>query len=334
VKVAVFSTKSYDRRFLESATEGEGHELVFLEPRLNAETAPLAHGFDAVCAFVNDILDRDVLATLAAGGVKLLALRSAGFNNVDLAAARDVGITVCRVPAYSPHAVAEHAVALILAVNRRLHRSYARVRESNFALDGLLGFDLYGRTVGVVGTGRIGTVFARIMHGFGCRIVASDPFPNDEVTAIGGEYVDHDTLFARSDIVALHAPLTPETYHLIDREALGKMKRGVMLINTSRGALVDTAAVIDALKEGTVGYLGLDVYEEEADLFFEDLSGEVLQDDVFARLLTFPNVFITAHQAFFTEEALRAIATTTIANIGTFERTGSPVHEVSADLMA
>lgn len=332
MRVAVFSTKSYDRRFLDVANEGR-HELVYFEPRLSADTAKLAQGFPAICAFVHDALDRAMLKRLAADGLRMIALRSAGFNHVDLAAARDLGITVGRVPAYSPYAVAEHAVALILAVNRRLHRAYMRVREGNFALEGLLGFDLHGRTVGIIGTGRIGTVFAHIMAGFGCRILASDPYPNDEVSAIA-EYVDHDRVFAESDIIALHAPLTPETFHLIDATALAKMKRGVMLINTSRGALVDTAAVIEALKDGQVGNLGIDVYEEEADLFFEDLSGEVIKDDVFARLLTFPNVFVTAHQAFFTEEALHRIAETTIGNISCFEENGRPVHEVSVDLMA
>jgi len=334
MRTAVFSTKGYDRQFMEAANGEARHELVFLEPRLGMETVRLADGFPALCAFVHDALERPVLEALAGGGLRLVALRSAGFNNVDLAAAAEVGVTVCRVPAYSPNAVAEHAVALILAVNRRIHRAYLRVREGNFSLDGLLGFDLAGRTVGVVGTGRIGVIFARIMAGFGCRILASDPYPNPELTALGGEYVEHDRLFAESDIVALHAPLTPATYHLINRDALARMKRGVTIVNTSRGALVDTAAVIDALKDGTVGHLALDVYEEEADLFFEDLSGEVIQDDVFARLLTFPNVIVTAHQAFFTEEAMRAIAETTIANISAFEQTGRPVHPVAADVVA
>jgi D-lactate dehydrogenase len=334
VRIAVFSTKSYDRRFLEPAAEERGHELVFLEPRLSHETVALAAGFPVVCAFVHDILDRPVLETLHSGGVRLIALRSAGFNNVDLAAAGELGLTVCRVPAYSPHAVAEHAAGLILALNRRLHRAYARVRDGNFLLEGLLGFDLNGRCVGIVGTGRIGTVFARIMAGFGCRLMATDVRPNEECLALGVEYVDHAQLFEESDIIALHAPLTPDTYHLIDDEALARMKPGVMLVNTSRGALIDTAAVVEALKSGQVGYLALDVYEEEADLFFTDLSGEVIQDDVFARLLTFPNVLITAHQAFFTEEALHRIADTTMANVSAFERDGQPVHEVSADLLA
>lgn len=329
MRIAVFSTKPYDRQFLQAANAGAGHELVYLEPKLGPETAPLADGFEGVCVFVHDVLDRAVLEILAREGVRLVALRAAGFNNVDVAAAADLGITVCRVPAYSPYAVAEHAVALILALDRRTHRAFNRVREGNFALEGLLGFDLHGRTVGIVGTGRIGAVFARIMAGFGCRLLASDPQVNDEVVTVGATYVSLEELFAASDIIALHAPLTPETYHLVDRAALARMRRGVMLVNTSRGGLIDTEAVIEALKDGTVGYLGLDVYEEEDALFFEDLSGEILQDDVFARLLTFPNVLVTAHQAFFTEDALRRIAQTTLENITAFARDGRPVHEVT-----
>jgi D-lactate dehydrogenase len=328
VRVAVFSTKPYDRAHLAPAAAEAGHELRFLEPRLSAETAPLADGFPAVCVFVHDEVDRHVLATLAAGGTRLVALRAAGFNNVDLAAAHELGVAVARVPAYSPHAVAEHAVGLILALDRRIPRAYNRVRDGNFALDGLLGFDLHGRCVGVVGTGRIGTVFTRIMAGFGCRLMAHDPYPNDEVRALGARYVPFDELLAESDIIALHAPLTPETHHLIDRRALSLVKRGVMIVNTSRGALIDAEAAIDALKDGRVGYLGLDVYEEEDALFFRDLSQEIITDDTFARLLTFPNVLITAHQAFFTVEALRRIAETTMTNIGSFEAEGRPLHEV------
>ena len=236
---------------------------------------------------------------------------------------------MARVPAYSPYAVAEHAVALILALDRRTHRAYNRVREGNFALDGLLGFDVHGRTVGVVGTGRIGTVFTRIMAGFGCVLLASDPFPSDEVRALGARYVDLETLFGEADIIALHAPLTPETHHLVDRERLALVRPGVMIVNTSRGGLIDTEAAIEALKDGRIGYLGLDVYEEEDALFFEDLSQDIIQDDTFARLLTFPNVLITAHQAFFTEEALHRIAETTIENLTAFEREGAPRHEVT-----
>ena len=328
MRVAVFSTKPYDRTYLEPAARAAGHEPVFFEARLGPESVAMVEGFEAVCPFVHDIIDEPTLTALAGLGVRLVALRAAGFNNVDVAAARRHGLAVARVPAYSPYAVAEHAVGLILALDRRIHRAYNRVRESNFSLDGLLGFDLHGRTVGIAGTGRIGTVFARIMAGFGCRLIAADPFPNQECLALGVSYRPLAELFRESDIIALHAPLTPETRHMVNREALATMRRGVMIVNTSRGALIDTEAVIEALKDGRVGYLGLDVYEEEADLFFEDLSGSVLQDDVFARLLTFPNVLVTAHQAFFTEDALRHIAATTVDNISAFERDGHPVFEV------
>jgi len=317
MKVAVFSTKPYDRSYLSQADSG--HEFVFFEPRLAPETTKLAAGFPAVCVFVNDLLDATVLKQLAEQGTKLIALRCAGFNNLDLAAAREFGLTVLRVPSYSPHAVAEHTVALILGLNRKIHRSYARVREGNFELSGLLGFDLHGRTVGIVGTGNIGAVVARIMNGFGCRILAYDVSPNSECESLGIKYVPLSTLLSKSDIITLHCPLMPETHHLIDDDALNKMKTGVMLINTSRGAVVDTKAIVDSLKSGKIGYLGLDVYEEEADVFFNDLSNEVLLDDVLARLLTFPNVIITGHQGFFTHEALQSIAETTSENISSFE---------------
>ncbi|MDG4764950.1 2-hydroxyacid dehydrogenase [Solwaraspora sp. WMMD406] len=326
MRVAVFSTKPYDSRFLTAANDGAGHELIYLEPRLSPETAQLATGCDAVCAFVNDDLGATVLEALAQGGVRLVALRSAGFNHVDLATARRLGLTVTRVPGYSPYAVAEHCAGLILALNRKIHRAYNRVREHNFALNGLLGFDLHGRTVGVIGTGKIGVRFIRIMAGFGCRVLAADPYPTDEAVAAGASYVPLPTLLAESDIVTLHCPLTPETHHLIDEERIAQMRDGVMLINTSRGALVDTAAVIRGLKSGKIGYLGLDVYEEEADLFFEDLSDQMLGDDLFSRLVTFPNVLITGHQAFFTEEALRNIASATVASLTAFARAGSAEH--------
>lgn len=329
MRVSVFSTKPYDRRSLDAANADGRHEMVYFEPRLVAATAPLAEGAGAVCVFVNDHLDRDVLTILAEGGTRLIALRSAGFNHVDLLAAQELGLTVVRVPAYSPHAVAEHTVGLMLGLNRKLTRASARVRDGNFALDGLLGFDMYGKTAGIVGMGKIGRVVATILRGFGCRLVGYDPFPSDEARELGVEFVELDDLYARSDIVTLHLPLTPETWHMISAESIGQMRRGVMLINTSRGALLDTAAVIEGLKSGQVGYLGLDVYEEEEDLFFEDLSGRVIQDDVFARLLTFPNVLITGHQAFFTEEAVRAIAETTIGNITAFEE-GDPGPNVVA----
>lgn len=336
MKVIVFSTKSYDRRFLEAANREavRGHELEFHESRLGPETAALARGAQAICAFVNDQLDRVTLAALAVGGTRLVVLRSAGFNNVDLAAARDLGISVGRVPAYSPQAVAEHTVGLILSLDRRIHKAYARVREGNFALEGLLGFDLSGRCVGIIGTGKIGMALARILSGFGCRLLACDPIHEPGFELLGGRYVDVHELLAKSDIVTLHCPLTPETRHLIDSAAIKRMMRGVMLINTSRGATIDTRAVIKGLKSGRIGYLGLDVYEEEADLFFENLSEQMILDDVFARLLTFPNVLITGHQAFFTEDALTAIARTTIENISSFEKTGEPAFPVSVERIA
>jgi D-lactate dehydrogenase len=336
MRVAVFSSRQYDRRFLDAANAAAGaaHQLRYIDAHLSAATAPLAANAAAVCAFVNDQLDRPALQQLAAQGVRLVALRSAGFNHVDLAAARELSLTVARVPAYSPHAVAEHTVALMLSLNRRIHRAYARVREGNFALDGLLGFDLHGRTVGIVGTGTIGIEVGRIMRGFGCRVLGSDPAPDPAFEAIGGSYVDLPALLAESDIVTLHCPLTPQTWHLIDTRAVGLMKKGVMLINTSRGAVIDTRAVIGGLKSGAIGHLGLDVYEEEGDLFFENLSDQMIHDDVFARLLTFPNVLITGHQAFFTADALTAIAETTIGNIGSFETCGRALHEVSVEKLA
>ena len=327
MKVSVFSTKPYDKSFLAAANDS-AHDLAFFEVRLSRETAPLARGSDVVCAFVNDDLGADVIAELAQEGVRMIALRSAGFNHVDLTAAQDANIPVARVPAYSPHAVAEHTIALILTLNRHLHRAYNRVRDGNFALDGLLGFDLYGKTVGIVGTGNIGEIVARILNGFGCNLLAFDPAPNPACTELGVRYVDLDELLSHSDIITLQCPLTPQTHHLIDANAIDRMKPGAMLINTSRGAVVDTTALIAGLKSGAVGSVGLDVYEEEADLFFEDLSQTFIRDDVFARLLTFPNVLITGHQAFFTTEALTAIAETTIANISAFARDGAPVHPI------
>jgi D-lactate dehydrogenase len=327
MRIAVFSTKPYDRRFLEAANGG-GHEFAWIEARLDAATARLAEGAEVACLFVNDRADAAALEGLAAGGVKLLALRSAGFNHVDLAAAKRVGIAVGRVPAYLPEAVAEHAVALILTLNRQTHRAYNRVRDGNFALEGLLGFDLHGKTVGVVGTGQIGVAFARIMAGFGCRLLGADPQPSAACRALGMEYRPLDALLPEADIVSLHCPLTPATRHLLDARRFALMKPGAMLINTSRGAIVDTSAAIRALKSKRLGQLGLDVYEEEEKLFFEDLSGTVIEDDVFARLLTFPNVLITGHQAFFTAEAMRAIAETTMANIDAFARHGAPMHAV------
>lgn len=329
MKVAIFSTKPYDRRFLEEANGGL-HGLHFFEPHLTLETVALAHGYEAVCVFVNDTVDAAVLEELAAGGTRLVALRCAGFNNVDLKAAERLGIGVVRVPAYSPYATAEHAIALMLALNRKTHRAFNRVREGNFALEGLLGFDMHGRTAGVVGTGKIGAVVARILTGFGCRVLAYDPYENPECIALGVQYVPLAELFSGADIVTLHAPLTPENHHLINETALAGMRDGVMLINTSRGGLIDTRAVVEALKSGKIGYLGLDVYEEEADIFYEDFSSQILSDDVFSRLLTFPNVLITGHQGFFTANALENIGRTTIENFSSWEASSTSVNEVKA----
>lgn len=334
MEIVVYSTRPYDRRFLDAANSAGAHTLRYLEARLDSATASAAAGAQAVCAFVNDSLDAEVLSSLWAQGVRLVVLRSAGFNQVDLGAAARLGMAVGRVPEYSPHAVAEHTVALMLTLNRRTHRAHARVREGNFALDGLLGFDLFGKTVGVIGTGKIGACFARIMAGFGSRVLGSDPQVNPECVAFGLRYVPLPELLRESDVISLHCPLTPATRHLIGHDALRTIKRGAMLLNTSRGAVIDTAAVVAALKSGHLGSLGIDVYEEEADLFFRDLSDEVLHDDVFARLLTFPNVLITGHQAFFTVEALTAIATTTIDNVDSFVSTGKPRHPVGLEKLA
>ena len=323
--VAAFSTKPYDREFLERAAAGAGIEWRWFESRLEADTARLAEGAEAVNCFVNDDLGVAVLERLHALGVRLVTLRCAGFNQVDLPAAARLGLPVVRVPEYSPHAVAEHAVGLVLMLDRRLHKAFNRVREGNFSLDGLLGFDLHGRTVGVVGTGRIGRCFAEIMLGFGCRVLAHDPRPDPALERRGIRFVPLADLLAESDIISLHCPLTPATHHLIDAARIAAMKPGVMLVNTSRGGLVDTRAVIAALKTGHIGHLGLDVYEEEADLFFEDKSNAVISDDVFSRLLTFPNVVVTAHQAFFTKNALEAIASQTVRNLVHFER-GEPLE--------
>ncbi|MCC5610223.1 2-hydroxyacid dehydrogenase [Nostoc sp. CHAB 5834] len=334
MKVAVFSTKVYDRKFLSDANSPTQHELVFFEPRLNRDTAILAAGFPAVCVFVHDQVDAPTLELLASRGTRLVVLRCAGFNNVDLQAAADLGITVVRVPAYSPYGVAEHAVGLILSLNRKIHRAYNRVREGNFSLDGLLGFNLHERTVGIVGTGKIGLILGRIMKGFGCHILAYDVYRNPELEALGGKYVELPELFANSDIISLHCPLTSETHHLINAEAIEKIKPGVMLINTSRGALIDTQAVIEGLKSGKIGYLGVDVYEQESELFFEDLSGAIIQDDIFQRLTTFPNVLITGHQAFFTAEALHNIAETTFGNIADIEQGRPCANEIRAQVSA
>jgi D-lactate dehydrogenase len=320
MRVTVYSVKAFEEGPLAEANATRGHDLALLVPALTPESARLAERSEAACIFVNDNAGAEALEGLTAAGVRLLALRSAGFNHVDLAVADRLGITVLRVPAYSPHAVAEHTVALMLSLNRKLHRAYARVREQNFALDGLLGFDVHGKTVGVIGTGKVGEVVCRILSGFGCKLLAFDPQPSPECEALGARYVELAELYSASDIITLHCPLNPKTHHLIDGEALRQTKRGVMIINTSRGAVIDTRTAIAGLKSGQIGSLGLDVYEEEGDLFFRNLSDTIISDDVFVRLMTFPNVLITAHQAFFTREALAGIMETTIANITAFER--------------
>lgn len=313
MKVGVFSAKQYDRDSLQQANQD--FELQFIEARLNRQTLPLASGFDAVCVFVNDQLDQEVIRQLKHLGIRHIALRCAGFNNIDLDAAKECGIGVSRVPAYSPEAVAEHTLALVLTLNRKLHKAYNRIKEGNFSIEGLLGFNLHGKTVGIIGTGRIGMATIRIFNGLGCKVLCYDPVESEQVIASGGRYVDQQQLFSESEIISLHCPLTPQTHHMINDASIAQMKNGVMLINTSRGGLIDTAAVIRALKTEKIGYLGLDVYEMEGDLFFEDLSNEIIQDDVFLRLLTFPNVLITGHQGFFTKQALTQIANTTIHNL-------------------
>ncbi len=330
MKLAIFSTKKWVRDAF-SNNKPSSIDISFFEARLDEETASLAAGYDGVCVFVNDNVTAKVIDVLAEAGVKTIALRCAGFNNVDLNRAAEKGILVCRVPAYSPYAVAEYALGLILSLNRKYHRAHGRVREGNFSLDGLLGFDLHNKTVGVIGTGKIGQIFMDVISGFGVRILAYDKFPNQAVKDRGVEYVDLETLYRESDIISLHCPLTHETYHLINDYAIRSMKKGVMLINTSRGPLINSGAVINGLKSGRVGYVGLDVYEEEGDLFFEDLSDQVIQDDTFVRLQTFPNVLITSHQAFFTKEAVENIRDTTFTNLTEIEETGSCPNLVTLD---
>lgn len=315
MKIAVFSSKSYDREFLTAANQSHGHDLVFLEPRLTPETAFLAQGYEGVCVFINDQLDAETIGILARCGIRLLALRSAGFNHVDIDAATQAGMTVVRVPAYSPYAVAEHAVAMILALNRKLCRAYNRVRDDNFSLEGLLGFDLHGSTVGIIGTGKIGQCFAQIMKGFGCHLLAYDVYQDPACLALSVRYVDLPELLMNADIISLHCPLVPATHHLINEQSLQSLKPGAMLINTSRGGLIDTRAAIAGIKAGKIGALGIDVYEQEETLFFQDLSETIILDDTFQLLQSFPNVMITAHQGFFTRDALTNIAETTLKNI-------------------
>ena len=326
MRIDFYSAQSYDITFFEKVNKDYSHELIFHDFKLDQNTVELVHNTECICVFVNDKLNTKVLEILHQRGVRLIALRCAGFNNIDVKAADDLGITVIRVPAYSPESVAEHAVGLILSLSRHIHRAYNRVRESNFSLEGLLGFELHHATVGIVGTGQIGTALARILIGFGSRVIAYDPVVSDECLALGVEYVEFKTLCQKSDIISLHCPLTPETHHLINDSTIQDMKKNVMLINTSRGAVIDTLTVIEALKTNKIAYLGLDVYEQEENLFFQDLSDQIIADDVFERLLTMPNVLITGHQAFFTEQALTNIADTTLMNIQRFEKNVECVH--------
>jgi D-lactate dehydrogenase len=330
MKVFVYDTHSYDRERFCKENENFNHNLNFYEGKLNEKSAALASGFDCVCPFVNDKLNQEVLSTLASNGTRLIALRSAGYNHVDLAAAKNLGLKVVRVPEYSPYSVAEHAMALILTLNRKIHKAFNRVREGNFSLEGLVGFDLHGKTVGVIGTGKIGTAFIKIARGFGCQVIAYDLYPNEKLAKeLDFKYVPLEEIFERSDIISLHVPLSKETKHLINSKALEKMKSGVMLINTSRGGLIDTKALINGLKSGEIGSAGLDVYEEEEQFFFQDLSGHVLSDDVLIRLMTFPNVVLTSHQGFLTNEALGNIAETTLQNISDFQNGRELKNEVS-----
>lgn len=329
MRAAVFSTKQYDQQFLSEAAQGREIEWRFLEPRLQLSTIQLAAGHEAICCFVNDVLSGDVLAELHAGGTRMVAMRCAGYNNVDIPAADKLGVQVARVPAYSPHSVAEHALGLILTLNRKYHKAYNRIREGNFSLEGLLGFDLNGRTVGIVGTGNIGRVLAKIMLALGCEVLAHDLHPHPECVAAGVTYVSLEELFAQSHIISLHCPLLESTRHMIDDVAISQMRDGVMLINTSRGRLIDTMAVINGLKSRRIGSLGIDVYEEEEVLFFENKSEQVIQDDVFQRLVSFPNVLVTGHQGFFTSNALEAIAATTVENLRQFAEGGELKNRVT-----
>lgn len=329
MKIFVYDTHDFEKvRFCETNVEYK-HELYFFAGRLDEKSAELAENYECVCAFVNDRLNDEVLTTLAKNGTKLIALRSAGFNHVDLVAAKRLKLKVVRVPEYSPYSVAEHAMALILTLNRKLHKSYNRVREGNFSLEGLVGFDLHGKTVGVIGTGKIGRVFIKIAVGFGCRVLAFDSFPQEKLAAeLGFTYTGLDEVLGQSDILSLHVPLSSGTTHIISEAALGQMKEGAMLINTSRGGLIDTKALVKALKSGHIGAAGLDVYEEEEKFFFQDHSGESLSDDVLVRLMTFPNVLLTSHQGFLTNEALTNIAETTLQNVQEFEQKKVLSHEL------
>ncbi|GAA4502791.1 2-hydroxyacid dehydrogenase [Pseudaeromonas paramecii] len=328
MKIALFSCKAYDRDYFQQANQDFQFHIDYFDVRLEHKTARLAHGYDAVCAFVNDELDAQVLEELAANGTRIIAMRCAGYNNVDLDTAQRLGLEVVRVPAYSPEAVAEHAIGLMMTLNRRIHKAYQRTRDANFALDGLVGFNMHGKTAGIIGTGKIGIATLRILKGFGMKLLVSDPYVNPAAVELGAEYVDVDTLLRQSDVISLHCPLFKENYHLLNAEAFAKMKPGVMIINTSRGGLLDSVAAIDALKQGKIGALGLDVYEEEEELFFEDKSNEVITDDTFRRLSACHNVLFTGHQAFLTREALLAIAGTTLNNLALFAQGQTSGNEV------
>jgi len=328
MRVAVFSTKTYDREYLNKFNITGNHKLTYFEASLNSNTTNLTLGFEAVCVFVNDKIDSGTIEKLSENGIKIIALRCAGFNNVDIEMARQKNIKVVRVPAYSPQAVAEHAVALILTLNRKTHKAFNRIREGNFSLEKLIGFNLYKKTVGVIGTGQIGAIFCEIMLGFGCKVIAFDIYESNDLKAKGVEYKSFDEIIHNSDIISLHCPLTPETHHLFNRSVFNKIKKGVMIINTCRGAVIKTSDTIEALKSGKLGYLGMDVYEQEENLFFRDLSESIIQDELILQLISFPNVLITSHQGFFTNEALGEIATTTIKNLTDFENIAALENEV------
>ncbi len=327
MKIACFSTKSYDKEYLLKAIVAP-HSIVFFEESLNPNTVGLLTGFDGICVFVNDKLDNNLLQQIASAGIKAIFLRCAGFNNVAISTATTLGIKVYRVPAYSPYAVAEHAVALVLTLNRKTHKAYNRVKEYNFSIERLHGFDLHGKTVGVIGTGTIGLVFAKIMLGFGCKVIAFDPTESDDAKQLGIQYVALEDVLKQADILSLHCPLNQHTRHMISTKEFSIMKHGAMLINTSRGALIDTKEAIEALKTGALGYLGIDVYEEEEKLFFHDFSESIISDDILMRLMTFPNVLITSHQAFFTHEALTQIAETTYQNMLDFTHGTSSTNQL------
>lgn len=330
MKIAVFSTKSYDEKYFNKYNTDGHYQFSFFETALNVSTANLTQGFEIVCAFVNDKLDEKTIRILAKNGVKLIAMRCAGYNNVNIQAAKAHNIKIVRVPAYSPEAVAEHAMALILTLNRKTHKAYNRVREGNFSLKNLIGFNLHGKTVGVIGTGQIGAAFCRIVKGFGCKILAFDLAPSDELKRLGVEFLALEEVLKQADIISLHCPLVPATHHIINKESLTLMKKGVMIINTSRGGLINTADVIEGLTSEKIGYLGIDVYEQEENLFFEDLSESIIQDDFILRLNSFPNVLITSHQAYFTKEAMDEITITTLKNIEDFKENKPLENEVSA----